>query len=131
MYVVTFRLCFFFLIIFYDVIILQHCQARLPEARVIYCSATGASEPRNMGYMVRLGLWGAGTCFPKFHDFLGLFPFTISIFFRDHLLYHFPSWLSLVDGACTCIYYPVISICIACLCQDCSKAVSFLIAYVH
>lgn len=46
-------------------------QARLPEARVIYCSATGASEPRNMGYMVRLGLWGAGTCFPKFHDFLG------------------------------------------------------------
>ncbi|KAK4484955.1 hypothetical protein RD792_007560 [Penstemon davidsonii] len=26
-------------------------QARLPQARVIYCSATGASEPRNMGYM--------------------------------------------------------------------------------
>ncbi|XP_008791000.1 protein FORGETTER 1 isoform X1 [Phoenix dactylifera] len=46
-------------------------QARLPEARVVYCSATGASEPRNMGYMVRLGLWGAGTCFLKFHDFLG------------------------------------------------------------
>ncbi|PKU73497.1 hypothetical protein MA16_Dca008061 [Dendrobium catenatum] len=46
-------------------------QARLPEARVVYCSATGASEPRNMGYMVRLGLWGDGTCFPRFHDFLG------------------------------------------------------------
>ncbi|XP_057486376.1 protein FORGETTER 1-like isoform X4 [Actinidia eriantha] len=46
-------------------------QARLPEARVIYCSATGASEPRNMGYMVRLGLWGAGTCFSNFHEFLG------------------------------------------------------------
>ncbi|CAK9179676.1 unnamed protein product [Ilex paraguariensis] len=46
-------------------------QARLPEARVIYCSATGASEPRNMGYMVRLGLWGAGTCFLNFRDFLG------------------------------------------------------------
>ncbi|XP_020573250.1 protein FORGETTER 1 [Phalaenopsis equestris] len=46
-------------------------QARLPEARVVYCSATGASEPRNMGYMVRLGLWGDGTCFPKFLDFLG------------------------------------------------------------
>ncbi|GLU08554.1 hypothetical protein SLE2022_254600 [Rubroshorea leprosula] len=46
-------------------------QARLPEARVIYCSATGASEPRNMGYMVRLGLWGAGTCFPDFPSFLG------------------------------------------------------------
>ncbi|XP_073000947.1 LOW QUALITY PROTEIN: protein FORGETTER 1 [Typha latifolia] len=47
-------------------------QARLPEARVIYCSATGASEPRNMGYMVRLGLWGAGTSFSKFQDFLGV-----------------------------------------------------------
>ncbi|KAB1212844.1 hypothetical protein CJ030_MR5G010144 [Morella rubra] len=46
-------------------------QARLPEARVVYCSATGASEPRNMGYMVRLGLWGAGTFFPDFRDFLG------------------------------------------------------------
>ncbi|KAH7536674.1 hypothetical protein FEM48_Zijuj03G0009500 [Ziziphus jujuba var. spinosa] len=46
-------------------------QARLPEARVIYCSATGASEPRNMGYMVRLGLWGAGTAFIDFRDFLG------------------------------------------------------------
>ncbi|CAN6455835.1 unnamed protein product [Victoria cruziana] len=45
-------------------------EARLPEARVVYCSATGASEPRNMGYMVRLGLWGAGTSFPQFHDFL-------------------------------------------------------------
>lgn len=48
-------------------------QARLPEARVVYCSATGASEPRNMGYMVRLGLWGAGTFFPDFRDFLGVF----------------------------------------------------------
>ncbi|KAK6124556.1 hypothetical protein DH2020_041704 [Rehmannia glutinosa] len=45
--------------------------ARLPEARVIYCSATGASEPRNMGYMVRLGLWGAGTSFADFSKFLG------------------------------------------------------------
>uniref|UniRef100_A0A7N2LLW7 PHD-type domain-containing protein n=1 Tax=Quercus lobata TaxID=97700 RepID=A0A7N2LLW7_QUELO len=45
-------------------------QARLPEARVVYCSATGASEPRNMGYMVRLGLWGAGTSFIDFRDFL-------------------------------------------------------------
>ncbi|XP_052207187.1 protein FORGETTER 1 [Diospyros lotus] len=46
-------------------------QDRLPEARVVYCSATGASEPRNMGYMVRLGLWGSGTYFPNFQNFLG------------------------------------------------------------
>lgn len=46
-------------------------QARLPESRVIYCSATGASEPRNLGYMVRLGLWGTGTSFSNFREFLG------------------------------------------------------------
>ncbi|XP_043701868.1 protein FORGETTER 1 isoform X2 [Telopea speciosissima] len=46
-------------------------QARLPESRVVYCSATGASEPRNMGYMARLGLWGSGTSFVAFRDFLG------------------------------------------------------------
>ncbi|KAE9456767.1 hypothetical protein C3L33_11331, partial [Rhododendron williamsianum] len=45
--------------------------ARLPQARVIYCSAIGASEPHNLGYMVRLGLWGAATCFSNFHEFLG------------------------------------------------------------
>ncbi|CAI8607021.1 unnamed protein product [Vicia faba] len=46
-------------------------QDRLPEARVVYCSATGASEPRNLGYMVRLGLWGDGTSFSEFREFLG------------------------------------------------------------
>ncbi|KAK4285614.1 hypothetical protein QN277_002290 [Acacia crassicarpa] len=46
-------------------------QDRLPEARIVYCSATGASEPRNMGYMVRLGLWGPGTSFIGFREFLG------------------------------------------------------------
>jgi hypothetical protein len=35
-------------------------QNRLPKARVVYASATGASEPRNMAYMVRLGIWGQG-----------------------------------------------------------------------
>lgn len=46
-------------------------QNRMPDARVVYCSATGASEPRNMGYMARLGLWGSGTDFPQFSAFLG------------------------------------------------------------
>ena len=46
-------------------------QTKLPNARVLYCSATGASEPRNMGYMVRLGLWGKGTSYPGgFKEFL-------------------------------------------------------------
>lgn len=31
---------------------------------------SGASEPRNMAYMTRLGLWGAGTPFNEFNDFI-------------------------------------------------------------
>lgn len=45
-------------------------QNKLPKARVVYASATGASEPRNMAYMVRLGIWGQGTPFPSFMDFI-------------------------------------------------------------
>ncbi|KAH8306847.1 hypothetical protein KR018_007144, partial [Drosophila ironensis] len=45
-------------------------QQRLPKARVVYASATGASEPKNMAYMVRLGLWGQGTAFGNFNDFI-------------------------------------------------------------
>ncbi|XP_017763551.1 PREDICTED: protein strawberry notch [Eufriesea mexicana] len=45
-------------------------QNQLPKARVVYASATGASEPRNMAYMVRLGMWGEGTPFPEFNDFI-------------------------------------------------------------
>ena len=41
-------------------------QEQLPQARVVYCSATGASSVRNMAYMQRLGLWGAGTQFADF-----------------------------------------------------------------
>ncbi|KAK0409136.1 hypothetical protein QR680_004360 [Steinernema hermaphroditum] len=45
-------------------------QKELPNARVVYASATGASEPRNMAYMTRLGLWGSGQSFPEFGDFI-------------------------------------------------------------
>ncbi|XP_020285283.1 protein strawberry notch isoform X5 [Pseudomyrmex gracilis] len=45
-------------------------QNKLPKSRVVYASATGASEPRNMAYMVRLGMWGEGTTFPEFNDFI-------------------------------------------------------------
>lgn len=44
-------------------------QNLLPKARVVYSSATGASEPRNMAYMSRLGLWGLGTAFRTFQHF--------------------------------------------------------------
>nr|XP_013002204.1 protein strawberry notch homolog 2 isoform X4 [Cavia porcellus] len=45
-------------------------QNKLPLARVVYASATGASEPRNMIYMSRLGIWGEGTSFRTFEEFL-------------------------------------------------------------
>lgn len=47
-------------------------QNRLPKARVVYASATGASEPKNMAYMTRLGLWGEGTPFKEFTDFISV-----------------------------------------------------------
>ena len=44
---------------------------RNPEYRVVYSSATGATDVRNMAYMTRLGLWGKGTAFPAgFNEFL-------------------------------------------------------------
>jgi predicted RNA methylase len=38
-------------------------QRRLPNARVVYVSATGATEVSNLSYAERLGLWGRGTAF--------------------------------------------------------------------
>ncbi len=44
---------------------------RNPDYRVIYSSATGATDVRNMAYMTRLGLWGIGTSFPGgFQEFM-------------------------------------------------------------
>ena len=51
----------------------QRLQEMLPNARVVYASATGASDPKNLGYMSRLGLWGEGAPFSdlgKFLDFV-------------------------------------------------------------
>ena len=31
---------------------------RLPDARILYVSATGATTPENLAYAARLGLWG-------------------------------------------------------------------------
>lgn len=43
-------------------------QSRLPNARVVYSSATGGSDEKEMGYMQRLGLWGAGTSYRNFNE---------------------------------------------------------------
>ena len=44
---------------------------RNADYRVVYSSATGATDVRNMAYMTRLGLWGLGTSFPGgFQEFM-------------------------------------------------------------
>ncbi len=45
-------------------------QTRLPDARVVYASATGATEVANLAYAARLGLWGRGTPFPTVEAFV-------------------------------------------------------------
>lgn len=45
-------------------------QNHLPEGRVIYASATGASDVNNLAYAVRLGLWGPGTAFENRESFI-------------------------------------------------------------
>lgn len=45
-------------------------QRALPHARVLYCSATGVTDLSNMAFFERLGLWGEGSVFPNFEDFL-------------------------------------------------------------
>jgi strawberry notch-like protein/NTP hydrolase family protein/inorganic pyrophosphatase-like protein/ADP-ribosyltransferase-like protein len=45
-------------------------QERLPNARIVYVSATGATEVSNLGYADRLGLWGRGTAFADRNKFI-------------------------------------------------------------
>lgn len=45
-------------------------QNALPNARIVYASATGATEVINLAYCERLGLWGEGTPFPNKQNFV-------------------------------------------------------------
>ena len=45
-------------------------QNLLPRARVLYASATGASDVANLSYATRLGLWGPGTAFADREGFV-------------------------------------------------------------
>jgi hypothetical protein len=45
-------------------------QNLLPRARVLYASATGASDIANLSYASRLGLWGPGTAFADRERFI-------------------------------------------------------------
>lgn len=45
-------------------------QEALPNAKIVYSSATGATEVENLRYAERLGLWGEGTAFTNGDDFV-------------------------------------------------------------
>ena len=45
-------------------------QRELPNARIVYVSATGATEISNLSYADRLGLWGEGTPFADVNAFI-------------------------------------------------------------
>jgi hypothetical protein len=45
-------------------------QAKLPKARVVYSSATGATNVVNLAYAARLGLWGEQTAFGNVDTFV-------------------------------------------------------------
>jgi NTP hydrolase family protein/strawberry notch-like protein/inorganic pyrophosphatase-like protein len=45
-------------------------QKALPNARILYVSATGATEVKNLSYCTRLDLWGEGTPFPNVGEFI-------------------------------------------------------------
>ena len=47
-------------------------QNLIPKARITYSSATGFTEPANLGYAERLGLWGEGTAFKTFEAFTSM-----------------------------------------------------------
>lgn len=47
-------------------------QRRLPNARILYVSATGATEAENLCYMTRLGLWGDQTAFANKQEFVNM-----------------------------------------------------------
>jgi hypothetical protein len=42
---------------------------KFPDYRVVYSSATAATEVRHLAYMIRLGLWGQGSAFENFAEF--------------------------------------------------------------
>ena len=46
-------------------------QNLLPRARILYASATGASDVNNLAYAMRLGLWGPETAFADRSAFVG------------------------------------------------------------
>ena len=45
-------------------------QEQLPLARIVYLSATGASDPKHFCNLSRLGLWGPSTAFKDQNDFI-------------------------------------------------------------
>ena len=74
-------------------------QDRLPKARIVYASATGASDSKNMAYMTRLGLWGSDSSpfktQPEFSDFIGVCIFVLflpTVHFKSDVQFFFSKY---------------------------------------
>ena len=52
-------------------------QLNLPKARVLYSSATGASEPNNLAYMIRLGTCGFKNMTELVKELNGYWPYSL------------------------------------------------------
>jgi len=50
---------------------MREIQDMFPKARVVYVTATVASDPAQLGFLDRLGLWGKGKAFVKASDLVG------------------------------------------------------------
>jgi len=67
-------------------------QEALPRARILYASATGVTDIKNMAYFTRLGLWGRGSGFDSFKTFeksmstRGIGAFELLAMVRTHTL---------------------------------------------
>lgn len=66
-------------------------QQKLPNARVIYSSATGISAIQNMAYLSRMGMWGKGTPFEEFEDFYKIIGLKKSIAVLEMMTMQFKS----------------------------------------
>ena len=60
----------------------REMQEMCPEARVLYCSATGVSEIGNMAYMERMGFWGPSTPFKDAETFIKKLQDQVEVFLR-------------------------------------------------
>jgi len=85
----------------------REIQDKLPNARVVYCSATGVSDTSNMAYMGRLGLWGIGSLYADFENFsktLDSRGMGAMEMLAGHLKVHVGEYRACAEGVSVCVH---------------------------